>query len=287
MQAGLLDEVLPHGGGDGGHVADVLHHGGDGDGGHDQDGGKVKLGQDEGLDAHRAGGGHPGEIHLSGGQGHGVGRQHPQQDGDDLHHALAPDVGCHDDGDGQQGQPPVGGSVVDGAGGQGQADEDDDGAGDHRGQEAHDLVDAHCLNQPGQGQVEQAGHHNAAQGVGQLLLPGHPGVNAGVQLGHGGEAAQIGEGGAQEGGHLELCAEVEKQGAGPGEEEGGLDAQRQAVALDQDGHQNGGPEHGEHVLKAQDQHFGQAQLPGVADGLVVVHFCFSLLFSKRTCSQGA
>ena len=44
VQAGLLNEVLPHGGGDGGHVADVLHHGGQGDGGHHQDSGEVKLG---------------------------------------------------------------------------------------------------------------------------------------------------------------------------------------------------------------------------------------------------
>ena len=45
----------PHGGGDGGHVADVLHHGGQGDGGHDQDGGDVKLGHLEGGQAHDAG----------------------------------------------------------------------------------------------------------------------------------------------------------------------------------------------------------------------------------------
>src|SRR5699024_7872748 len=103
VEAGVLDKAAAYGGGDGGHIADVLHHGGDGDGGHDKDGGQVKFGQEEGLDAHRGGGGQAGEVdeghHVAGGvqgggphgvgdQGHHVGAHHPQQDGDDLHHAL-------------------------------------------------------------------------------------------------------------------------------------------------------------------------------------------------------
>ena len=55
VQAGVFDEVLAGGGGDGGDVADVLHHGGDGDGRHDQDGGDVELGDDELLQSHDAG----------------------------------------------------------------------------------------------------------------------------------------------------------------------------------------------------------------------------------------
>ncbi len=51
VQTGILDEVPAGGGGDGGDVADVLHHGGDGDGGHDEDGGDVELGDDELLQA--------------------------------------------------------------------------------------------------------------------------------------------------------------------------------------------------------------------------------------------
>ena len=70
---------------------------------------------------------------------------------------------------------------------------------------------------------------------------------------------------------------MEKQRTDAGKEQGGLDGQGQAVAPDQNGHQHGGPKHGEHVLKAQNQHLGQAQLPGVADGFIVVHFHFSLL----------
>ena len=34
VEAGVLQKVLAHSGGDGGHIADVFHHGGDGDGSH-------------------------------------------------------------------------------------------------------------------------------------------------------------------------------------------------------------------------------------------------------------
>ena len=37
------------------------------------------------------------------------------------------------------------------------------------------------------------------------------------------------------------------------------------------GDQHGGSEHGEHVLDAQDQHFGAAQLAGIIDALVWIH----------------
>ena len=300
VEAGILDEIFAHGGGDGGHVPDMLHHGSDGDGGHDQDGGQVKFGHaaaefgDKGLEAQKLGLGHGGEVHEGdqlaggvdgggahgvGGEGHQVGDHHAQQDGDDLDHAPAPDVGDHDDGDGQNGQPPAGGGVGDGRGGQGQADEDDHGPGDHRRQEAHDLFDAHSLDDGGQHHIQQAGHHDTAAGVLELLARLHSGVPPGVQLGHGLEAAQVGKGGPQESGDLQLGTDMEKQGADPGEKQGGLDGQRQAVALDQDGDQHGGAEHGEHVLQAQDQHLGQAELPGVADGFIGVHVVSPSLFS--------
>ena len=144
---------LDHDLGDGGHVADVLHHGGDGDGGHDQDGGQVKLGDDKLLQAHKVGLAYLSEIHLAGDEGHNVAAHHTQQDGDDLHHALAPDVGHDDDGDGHQSQPPAGGGIGDGGAGEVQTDEDDDGAGDDGGEEAHDLLGAHQLEQQGQHQV--------------------------------------------------------------------------------------------------------------------------------------
>ena len=114
-----------------------------------------------------------------------------------------------------------------------------------------------------------------------VLVGGGKVGHSGLQLGHSGEAPQVGKGGAQEGGHLKLGAHMEKQGAHAGKEQGGLDGQGQSVALDQNGHQHGGPKHGKHVLKAQNQHLGQAQLPGVADGLVVVHFVLLSLTHKK------
>ena len=48
----------------------------------------------------------------------------------------------------------------------------------------------------------------------------------------------------------------------PAKQQGGLDGQGQAVALDQDGHQHRGAEHGEQVLQAQHQHLGQRPAPG-------------------------
>ena len=150
VQAGILDEVLAGGGGDGGHVTDVLHHGGDGDGRHDQDRGHIELGQDELLQTHEVSAGHLGEVHLAGDQRHDVRAHHAQQNGDDLDHALTPDVGDDDDGDSHQSQPPAGGGVGHGGAGQVQTDEDDDGSG-HDGREvAHDLLGTHQLEQQGQ-----------------------------------------------------------------------------------------------------------------------------------------
>ena len=145
------------------------------------------------------------------------------------------------------------------------------------GEEAHDLLGAHQLEQQGQHQVQHARDHHAAQGVGQLLLAGHSGELTGVQRGDGLEAAQEGEGGTQEGGYLELGAQVEQQRAETGEQQGGLDGQGQAVGAYQDGHQHGGAEHGEQVLQTQQQHTGNAQLSGVVDGHMAQFFLHGVI----------
>ena len=176
--------------------------------------------------------------------------------------------------------------VGDGGGGQVQADQNDDGAGDHRGQEAHDLLHAHQLDDGGQYHIEQTGHHNAAAGVLQLDSRVHTGVFAHIQLGHRLKAAQVGKGGAQEGGNLQLGADMEEEGTNTGEKQGGLDGQGQAVALNQDGDQHGCAEHGEHMLQAQDEHLGQTQGACIPDGLtaggtVVVHSTFLSFHAGR------
>ena len=277
----------------------MLHHGSHGNGGHDQNGGHIKPGDragevgEEGLQADRSGSRHGGKVHQGdhraggvhccgpqgiGGHSHQIGDHHAQKDGDDLNHTLPPDVGCDDDRDGQEGQPPAGGGVAYRVRGQVEADEDDDGPGDHRRQEAHDLLYADQFDDGGQNHIEQAGHYNAAAGILELDGGLHCGIGAGIQGGHGGEAAQIGERGAQKGGYLQAGANMEEEGADAGEKQSGLDGQGQAVALDQNGDQDGGAEHGEQVLEAQHQHLGQAKRPGVIDGLAsgggfVTHTC--------------
>ena len=64
---------------------------------------------------------------------------------------------------------------------------------------------------------------------------------------------------------------MEEQCADAGKEQGGLNAQRQAVLPHQNGHQNGGAKHSEHVLQTQDEHLGQPERPGVADRLIRIH----------------
>ena len=263
MQAGIGDEVIAGGGGNGGHVTDVLHHGSDGDGGHDQHGGHVELGENELLEADEVGLTHGGEVDEglhnavgigqlgaaeSGNHRHNVAANHTQQDGDDLHHALTPNVGHHDDSHGHQGQPPAGGGVFDGGAGEVQADHDDHGAGDDGGEVPHDGLGAQHLKEQSQHQIQETGDDDAAQSVGQLQFRGQTVI--GGHGGHGGEAAQVGEGGAQESGDLELGAHMEQQGAQTGHQQGGLDAQGQAVALNQNGYQHGGAKHGEQMLQA-------------------------------------
>ena len=184
----------------------------------------------------------------SGNHRHNVAANHTQQDGDDLHHALTPNVCHYDDSHGNQSQPPAGGSIGNGGAGEVQADHDDHGAGDDGGEVPHDRLGPQHLKEQSQHQIQETGDDNAAQSVGQLQF----GVQTviGGHGGHGGEAAQIGEGGAQKGGHLEFGAKVEQQGAQTGHQQGGLDAQGQAVALNQNGHQHGGAKHGEQMLQA-------------------------------------
>ena len=115
-----------------------------------------------GLGFSSTGGIHRGGAHGVGDQGHDVGAHHAQQDGDDLYHALAPDVGHDDDGHGHQGQPPAGLGVIDGGAGQIQTDHHDHGAGDDGGEVPHNGLGPQDLEQQGQHQVQKACDDDAA-----------------------------------------------------------------------------------------------------------------------------
>ena len=136
------------------------------------------------------------------------------------------------------------------------------------GEEAHDLLGTHQLEQQCQHQIQCAGDHHAAQCVGQLFLTGHTGELAGVQIGNRLKAAQEGEGRSQERRHFELGAQVEQQRAQTCKQQCGLDGQGQAITGHQNGDQNGGTEHGKQMLQTQHQHARHAQLSGVVDGLL-------------------
>ena len=87
-------------------------------------------------------------------------------------------------------------AVIDGGGGEVQADGDDDGARDDGREEAHDLLRAEGPDQRRQHRVDKTRAGHAEAGVGQELRVGEGIVDQG---GDGGVAAQEGEGGAQEG----------------------------------------------------------------------------------------
>ena len=220
-----------------------------------------------------------------------VGADDAEQDGDDLDHALAPDVGDHDDGHSDEGEPPAGGGVIDGGAGEVQTDHDDHRARDDGREVTHDLFRAEHLEEECEHEVEETCDHDAAERVGELRF----GIETFVG-GHRrdrGEAAEVGERGAEERGDLELGAHVEQQRAETGEQQRRLDGERQAVALHEDGDEHCCAEHGEHVLQAQDQHSGGAQLSGVVDGFVSEFFlhvifplCFLLIFYSHLNKHG-
>ena len=252
MQAGIFNVVAVTGGGDGGHVADVLDHGSqaqrdDGDGGSQQ---LVRVDVAGGKEAE------DGLLHLDG-QGEplgfgdvlnkvvtdgrvsddrdDVGTDNAEEDRDDLDHALAPDVGGDDDSDSNNGDPPVASAVIDGGGGQGQADGDDDGAGDDGREEAHDLLRAEELEEERQNQIYKTRHGDAEAGVGQRDVLSGSGDQA--------VSTQECEGGAEECGNLPSGDQVEQQRAETGKEQGGGYVQSGDC-----GNQNRCTEHCEQVL---------------------------------------
>ena len=174
---------------------------------------------------------------------HKIAADHTQQNGDNLHHALAPDVGNHDDGHGHQCQPPAGLGVGNGGAGEVQSDHDDHGAGNDGREIAHNGLGTQHLEKQRQHQIQKARNNDAAQRVGQLQL--RVKTLVGRHGGHCGKAAEIGKRGPEKRGNLELRAHMEQQRTETRHQQRGLDAQRQTVALHQNRHQHRGAEHSE------------------------------------------
>ena len=206
-------------------------------------------------------------------QGEHIGAYHTQQNGNDLYHALAPDVAGHHDENGHHGNQPVGAAVADGGAGQRQADADDDGAGDNGREVAHDLACAEGLEKSGKHQIYKTRNRHAEAGVGKQLCIGGAVRQHGSD---GGIAAQERKGGAKEGGNFPAGDQMEEQCAETREQQGGGHVQ-----AGQGGNQHRRAEHGEQVLHTQNQCLGGAQLSYVVNRFVVFHknmclsfFCF-------------
>ena len=278
VQAGVVDIVVADGGADGSDITDVLHHGGqcdgqDGEEGADELRAAVDGEQAHGVlmqrDAEPVGGSDGLEIHGAGHESDRVGDQNTDEDGQDLDHALAPDVADDDRAQCHKGQQPVRLTVGDGRGRQDQADGDDDGARDHRREELHDAADAEGGDEQADHQIQDAGKGNACAGIGQHLRVGNGQVAVGIcqHGGHDRKAAQIGKRRAKKSRDLASGDQMEQQCAQTCAEQRSGNAQAR-----QQRHQHRGTEHGEHVLYAEDQHPTRAQLARVVNAFGVVDF---------------
>ena len=191
VDARVLDEVLADHVADGQDVAEVLHHGHDGDRDHDADAFHGELGQGELGHAYPGGLGHGGEVHDADDDGEDVagdeGDEHGKVGGE-----LEPELGqvdLHEDahGEGEEGDAPAAvdadllddgrgegaAGVLDGDRRQDESDQDDHGARDVRRQDLVDGVVGDELEDDGHHDVEEARDYDAAQRVGQALAFAH------------------------------------------------------------------------------------------------------------------
>ena len=242
MQAGVGDEVPAAGRADGGDIAHVLHHGSQGDGRHGENRAAAEFGNGEGRDAYGGCSCQAAIVYPADDQGDDVGAYDTDQDGDDLDHALAPDVAADDQQHGDDRQQPVGLAVGDGAGRQDQADQDDDRTGNHRREQAHDPFDAEYLNQPRYHHIQQAGDYDTATCIGQHFLVGHTVHHGGYHR----KSAKECERRSQECRYFPLCQEVEEQCAHACAQQRHGDTQ-----ACKDGDQHRCAKHGEYMLDTQ------------------------------------
>ena len=132
---------------------------------------------------------------------------------------------------------------------------------------AHDVLRAEGLADGREHEVEQTRAGDADAGVGQGLRLGQAELGAGGDDGE--VTAEEGEGGAEEHGDLALGDQVHEQRGEAREEQGGRNAQ---AGQDRDEHRRA--EHGEEVLRAEDQHFRRAEGARVVDRAVDGRFVF-------------
>ena len=97
-------------------------------------------------------------------------------------------------------------AVRDGAGRKDQADGNNDGPGDDRRKEPHDLAHAEHFDESAEDHVDQPGYYDAARRIRQHLAGGA----ICTQRGHSSIAAQERKAGTEERRHLALCQQMEQ-----------------------------------------------------------------------------
>ena len=283
VQARVLGEVLAHHSAVGVHVPHVLHAGDYGDGSYHADGSDVEAGQDEmghlnpvivGDDpgVHQ---GRRGYAGLCEDKGQHIAAHQGDDDGAHLHHATAaagqhhrrqadhsrqdprPDVCGHivsfaEDGKGAAVGAVLGLDVVDGRGGQIQADKGYAHPPDHRGEELVNKPSAKEPDDKGQQEVKGSRRDNAPHGRGDLFIIGDPEALVAYDPA---EGRDKGEGAAKEGRHTPAGAQVEDKGTAARAEQSHAHVQAR-----QQGHQYGGAAHGKGVLEPQRQRLFRPQL---------------------------
>ena len=108
-----------------------------------------------------------GRIHN---HGEHIACYYTQQNGDDFQHSLAPDVEDDNHKDGHQRHHPVVATVVNGTLRQGQANGNDNGAGDNGREVTHDLLCAEYLEQQSQHKIQKSGASDTKAGIRQWNL---------------------------------------------------------------------------------------------------------------------
>ena len=180
-----------------------------------------------------------------------VGNDQGDQNRNDLDHALAPGVADDDYENRNNAQHPVGEQVVNSGAGKVNTDEDDQRAADRRGEQLHNSLGTQNLDQDSENYIQTASSNYAA---GRILFA----VLGDNSLIH----AQESKGGTQEYGNLALGDEVEPQGRNTSAEQGngsGKAHNTLAIAVGQNGNQNGSAEHGEALLQAHDNGLAPAE----------------------------
>ena len=123
----------------------------------------------------------------------------------------------------------------------------------------HDALHACQLDDQCQNQVQSACNHNTAAGIGKLFSHGHICKYTCIQIRNRRKSTQKSKGRTKESRHLKLRAGMEEQCTKSCTHQGYLDRKSLPlkIGVDQNRHQNGRTEHGEHMLQSQKQHLRQ------------------------------